>query len=644
MLTGILAERKIPFEERPLFAEYGGFGSSLHVSLPPGGTPSFILAVPLSFSDDDRRDFPYAVEVALAFIDKAREGAFSEDALSEGAPKTDMLVAFLADEWSALPQQTPNTGLRDLYSRLEVPEGTALIYLDMYGEAGELVIHHGARKDLAPLNLLQPLAQICDTRGIPYSLAIGSNELYKLALADGPPALEFALSRELPTLYLRGKLSRDGNAPGFPTPHAELAATLLDYAASLDMGAENPDYHYLLLRFGGRTVFIPEDVTVLFFLVVAALFFLAALVYSVVFRFRLLIQWKIFLKRSWILFLLYVLLILSLKGAAAFSKPGLGDTGAWLLYGAVAAEILLGVAIFGLFSPLVDLVYIPRRANFYGNASVILAALGILLSALFDITFIPIFVWAFVFTFLGACVKKPPLVWLCGVLTLLLAFSSLRTIVHAGNRRLASLILSGNTPFILYTALITLPFFIIIKRGILLMSVKRALLKQIIPRLLFLAAAAIIFGISAFFVTRNPVRQPELRTIDDTAGDYLRMDVRDRILLERRTLEITLEAPESPLRFNLYLDGTEGDETPVIYAAPMPFRYIDDDSSPNRNSIEFILGEGPPNPFTTGIVLPLDFTGFLRAEAQYWETAPGSGDADYQLRIIRRYPIGFTGP
>jgi hypothetical protein len=185
-----------------------------------------------------------------------------------------------------------------------------------------------------------------------------------------------------------------------------------------------------------------------------------------------------------------------------------------------------------------------------------------------------------------------------------------------------------------------LPLFLILKRGSLLTKAyaanttgrrmrrlpKRKLAELLIPRFLFFAAAAVMLWVSAFYLTRNPVRPPELRTIDDTAGDYLKMAVRDRILLERRTLDITLEATGSPLRFNLYLDG----ENTLIYAAPMPFRYSGD-------SIEFILGEGPPNPFTTEIVLPLDFTGFLRAEALY----PAAGADGYRLRVIRRYPIGF---
>ncbi|GHT85065.1 hypothetical protein FACS1894137_08880 [Spirochaetia bacterium] len=663
LLKGILSERKIPFEERPLFAEYGGFGSSIHVVLPgPASTGTFILAVPLSFSEDDRRPLPYAFEAALAFIDTARENAPSEGG-------TDMLVAFLADEWSDFPKgnrKDPHLGLEDLYSRLEVPETSALLYLDRYDPRGELLIHHGARKALAPLNILKTLGQLCDTRGIPYALAVGSNELYKLSLADGPSPLEFALSRGLPALYLSGPAAAGDSAGAAPegAPDAAPASLLLEYAASLDIGAENPDYHYLIFQFAGRTVFVQEYTTVLFFLILSSLGLLAALVYSVVFRFRLIIQWRGFLKRSWILLLQYALLILSLRvGGIALQvmtgSAGLGELwngSAGLLYGTAAAQILFGLALFTLLSPAMDLIYVPWQANFYGNASIILGALTLPLAAAFDISFIPIFIWAFVFIFLAASVRKPPLVWLCCFLTLFLGLSSLRTLIHTGNRKLAFLILSNYTPVVLYIALIALPLFFILKRGTLLAKAyaantsgrrmrrlnKRKVAELLIPRFLFFASAAVILWVSGYYYTRNPIRRPELQTIDDTetGKGYISMTIRDRILLGRRTVDISLEAPETPLRFKLYLEGAEEapNERPRIYSAPMPFRYIEDPFSPNRDSIEFILGEGPPNPFTTEIVLPVDFTGFLRAEALY------IAGEDYQLVIRRRYPIGSPLP
>jgi hypothetical protein len=520
----------------------------------------------------------------------------------------------------------------------------------MYGEVAELVIHHGARRELAPLNLLRPLGRLCDARSIPHSLGVGSNELYKLGLAEGPSALEFALTRELPALYLTGPGGGEGGI-------AALDTLLFEYAASVDLGAENPDYHYLLFQFAGKIFFVPEYTTTILFLAVAALLFLALLIYSVVFRNRLAVQWQVFFKRSWILALFYLLLILCLKGSALLFQLLTGSgrgaegfaVGTALFYGTTAAQLLFGAALFVLISPAGDLIYIPRKANFYGSASVILVSLEILLAAFFDITFIPIFLWALAFTFLAACIKKPSLIWLCSFLAFLLGLSTLFTIVRGGNRRLGALILSGNTAVILYIALISLPFFTTIKRGNLLRwggaknrnpgrFIPLKALKQRIPGISFLAFAALMLGISAFHFTRYPIGETALRTIDDTAGgtNYLGVDVKDRILLERRTLTITLEAPVPPLLFSLYLEASAADEIPVIYSAPMPFRYIEDDNSPNRNSIEFILGEEPPNPFTTEIVLPLNFTGFLRAEALCPEP-PGAGE---RLRIIHRYPIG----
>jgi hypothetical protein len=263
------------------------------------------------------------------------------------------------------------------------------------------------------------------------------------------------------------------------------------------------------------------------------------------------------------------------------------------------------------------------------------------------------FIWAFVFTFLAACIRKPLLIWICAVLAFFQGGAALLTLIRTGNRQLGLLIFSGNTAFIFYIALALLPFFITLKRGALLQARKtgeqkspgdlfrqltnpRALLTLIAPRLvLFVSTAAL--GMGLCFFARNPIAPLGRSSVVDEpeSADILALDVLDRVFLERRTLNITLKAPGDPLQFNLGLDGVEGSEIPVIYSAPMPFRYIENAGFPGRSSVEFILGEGPPNPFATEIVLPIDFAGFLSAEALYAE-----GRDDYQLRIIRRYPIG----
>jgi hypothetical protein len=648
LVSNILGERNIPFETRPLFAGFGGFGSSLHVLLPasPGEKKPgyFILALPLSFAGDDGRELPYAFETALDFIGLVRD---------EGLPM-DAMVAFLGDEWPAIPgdQNAPHLGLMDLYSRLELPENAAMIYLDLYGGPEKFVIHHGARRTLAPLHILRPLARLWEGQKIPYTLAIHANELYKLGLADGPSALELALSRELPALYLTGDAAPAGGI-------RNLGALLFDYARSAEPGMESPDHHYLIFQAPGRFFFVSEYAATLLFLAVAALFLFAALIYSVVLRSRLILQWKVFIKRSWILLLYWLMLVAALKGAAlifrgmAGTDPALLGESSLLFYAVAISQLLAGVSLFIVFSFLGDLIYVPQRPSFYGNSAIILVALEALLSTYIDITFMPIFVWAFLFTFLAACIRKPLLVWACALLAFFQGTAALLTLIRSGNKGLGFLIFSGNTVFILYTALVCLPFFITIKRGALLLGRRaeeqqfpgellkqlrdpRALLRRLAPRLVLFASATAL-GMGIYFFARNPAAPAGQTRVVDENGDLLAMEALDHIFLERRILNITLKAPEDPIRFRLFLEGLPGGEAPLIYSAPMPFRYLEDPLSPGRSSVEFILGEGPPNPFATEIVLPIDFAGMLRAEALYL-----GGENDSRRRIIRRYPVGQT--
>jgi hypothetical protein len=227
----------------------------------------------------------------------------------------------------------------------------------------------------------------------------------------------------------------------------------------------------------------------------------------------------------------------------------------------------------------------------------------------------------------------------------------LHALVRTGSRELGFLIFSGDTVFILYIALVSLPFFITLKRGALLFARRSgeqispgellrqltnpgSLVKRLAPRLaLFVSVTAL--GTGLCFMARSPEAPAAQRTLaeESEGGELLDLEALDRVFLERRILNITLRAPGNPLRFNLFLEGLPGGEAPLIYSAPMPFRYLEEPDSPDRSSVEFVLGEGPPNPFVTEIVLPKDFAGLLRAEAVYVEG--GS-----RRRIIRRHPVG----
>ena len=138
----VLNERAVPFEERSLFEDYGGFGSSVHVYISRSGGEgqpetdggTFVLAVPLE------RD--YAADTALAFIDACiRRGS-----------AVDTLVAFLGDEYNRLPPDIPGIsrkGLRDLLSLPDMPENWVLCCLDMEEAPERILILHGTR-DYSP--------------------------------------------------------------------------------------------------------------------------------------------------------------------------------------------------------------------------------------------------------------------------------------------------------------------------------------------------------------------------------------------------------------------------------------------------------------------------------------------------------------
>jgi hypothetical protein len=316
------------------------------------------------------------------------------------------------------------------------------------------------------------------------------------------------------------------------------------------------------------------------------------------------------------------------------------------LSGAVAVQITLGVALFSACSPLLNLFKVNQRTIFYGNAAVILVALGILLAALMDITFIPIFIWALFFVLLAAIVRSPPLILLCAAFSSFHALNALWTIYRSRSPRLPDLILSGNLMMILYMAVVVMPFFILIKRAEAMGNIDPIPWKKMmIPRLVFLGAALIaVIGCSVVLPNAAGSR-PEWRVIDGARGEeLLEIQVADQVLLERRILEISLKAPEDPARFEIYLESSDktAPGIPMIYAAPMPFRYVED-SEPQvhgdsgREAVEFVLGDNPGNPFNTEILLPVNFSGYLRAQAVYAE------DHDTVLKIIKRVPVGAAG-
>jgi hypothetical protein len=676
----MLKERQIPFEERALFADYGGFGSSVHVVLPRSphsetkAVETLVLGIPLSTYEAGAYpgvgDLPFGVELGLAFIEYIR---------THGSALT-IRVAFLGDEWSQLPGYQRNVshlGLEDLYTTVDTPEQTLLVYLDMDKAPQSLVIHHGGGEHIAALTVLESLVHLWDSQHIPYSLAVSFNELYRLNLVEGPQVMIRTLQRDMHALYITGSSARKAILPfgarsapqeDYPFLSKEhLAAVLAAYANSLHLVTGNLDYHYIIIQCLGNYFFIPEGLTVFLFMLVMGAFFFLFLVYSLLYRNRVLVQWRIFIRSCWIPFVFLAFLVIALETAGAvisliakhYNLPlSLAD------YGRAGFKLVLALLFLSVLFPLLDFLNIPKKANLYGNTAVILVTLGVFIAAGLNITFIPAFIWVLLFTLLGAVITIPVLVYLCALITplwalglLLILFQSTQGNLPFVSGKLAALFLAENPVISLYLAIITLPFMLILERGTALLERQRQktkvslFLRRLMPSLTLIIAT---LGALVFYTRQLGMRLPPApvrRTIMKTAWDEEAaakeeraasiLKVRSTTLpfLERQTLRITLEAQGTPRCFVLYLEPEAG-TLPVIYAAAMPFEL-----NYEKNAIFFILGEGPPNPFTTEIVLPRDFSGMLRVEALYnaWDPVidtlpPPEGD-DYVLRVIKRVPF-----
>jgi hypothetical protein len=627
-LLRVLTERQIPFEERPLFTHYGAFGSSVHITLPPTQwteqSPGiFVLAIPLIGSEtgkglDASEDLlPFSFETALAFVETIR---------TQGSP-LHIQVAFLGDEGSQVPEELRNTshaGLAELCATLENPENTVLWYLDMPTAPEKLLIHHGAARTITALNVLQPIG---DFHNIPYSFAVPYNGLYLSGLVHGPEVLR--LARGINALYLTGSGTGQVQAEA-------LGEALVAYTAGLRITTENLDYHYSIFDFRGKYVFISELLTVLALLLIAAVCLLAFLSYSALHHRILVIHWRIFFHRSWVLLVFLGILVLTLELARFLMlvfPPIEGD------FYQVLFQLVIALLLFYLLAPLVDTIRISGKTHFYGNAAIILITLGTLIAACINITFIPLFIGALLFTFLGSALPIPVLVYCCVLLPFLHGLYSVLPIVAAGGRQLAGIILSRDTLVSLYIAVILLPFILIIKRGTALLLGRKPrspLFRRILLPLVLLIAALGGFVFYVWDVSAVPRAGPVRRTIIENP-EILSIKSRVSTFLERRSITISIAARGSPVRFDMYLDTDEGEAQPV-YSAPMPFEL-------RQDSVAFILGEGPPNPFTTEIVLPLEFSGSLRVEALYaaWDptvdTLPPPDSEDYVLQVIRRMPI-----
>jgi len=615
----------VSLEERPLLADFGNFSSSLLARRQdvPGTNReqgTFVFAVPL--------DAEFAVDTALSL----------SRLLNEKDSGVNVLVAFLGGEKIKLPEDlfaysntnmrtTSYSGLRDLLTLTDLPENWVLCYFDAAQAPESLVLRHGGRGYLAPLDIIKQLPVLFSSFNIPWSFTIRFNSIYKMGLVEGPEALSIAWREEVNSFVLSG--GRTGNGETI-TPDV-LSELMLNYAASLNFPILSPDRHYSFISLpNGRFFFATEGLTAAVLLSIMAIFLFFYLLYSARNNAILVYHFRLFIKNFWFFLIPLPLLVICIKVSAllfslflkAFKAPFASAN-----YAGFVLSLILAVFVFFLPFPVLNRLHFPQKARFYGFAAVIFCVLGILSAALLDFAFVPFFIWSFVFISTGATVVNSILIFILALLAPTFSVFALFNTFETGSTRLAELFIFSpwqakeGLIVTIQIALLILPVLFLILRGIILFqrsfAINIKINKKIRLIVLSVLAATFILAMTVhilIFKLKNPDEKRTVTEIFETEENDSKLSllIDDVVFQDSRIVTMNLTARGNPVRFDVSLESIADRILLPVYSAPVPFQRADD-----GKTITFALGEEPDNPFTMEIVLPLDFEGFLKATAIY---------------------------
>jgi len=621
---------RVLLEERPLLADFGSFSSSLlfrsqNTQAANRAQGTFVFAVPL--------DADFAVDTALSLT----------SLLKETDSVVNIIVAFLGGEKNKLPDDllaSANTnmkiishsGLRDILTLTDLPENWALCYFDAVEAPRSLIIRHGERGYLAPLDIIKPLPALFGSFNIPWSFTIRFNSLYKLGLVEGPETLAVTWEEEVNSFVLSG--SKTGNGETL-TPD-NIAKLVINYAASLNFPILSPDRHYSFLPLpNGRFFFATEGFTAVVLLSIIVIILFLYLLYSARNNAILVYHFRLFLKYFWFFLIPLPLLIISMRVSSSaysmiFNAMAFNAHNAPLAatnYAGLALSLILAIVVFLFPLPVLSRLKFPQRARFFGFATVIFAAFAILQAACLDFAYVPFFIWAFIFISLGAIVSNYILVFILALLAPVLANFAILNILQTGSARLAELFIFSPWQAIegwivaIQLAMLILPVLLLFIRGIILFQKSSSKIKMPNKKtrhiVLLILAATLVFAMVIqilVFKYKNPIEKRSISEIIETEEDnsVLTLLIDDVVFQDSRILTMSLAASGDPVRFGVSLESMDEKTLLPVYSAPVPFEKADD-----GRVIYFILGEGPLNPFEMEIVLPLDFEGFLKATAIY---------------------------
>lgn len=641
-----LRELEVPFTERPLAASTGGFGSALFAEFPAAarsdnrsGFDTLVFAVPLSTSPREAgAPLDYGVAVALALAGR----------LDRSNPPLRVAVAFLADEKTELPADLRgrvNSGLRDLAeSYAYEAEKIAFVYVDLPDAAVRPELSHGSAGRLAPRNLVSSLIGSFSENGMLLPLSNPYNELYRLNLVAGPEELRILRDRGIPGVLIAQNRRMQRYGQNEEPPSADLAADAIVKTISRLAGAtaEN-DERYSVIAFGPAFRILPEGPTVAVFVSTMAFFLLSFLIYSLTHRYLMVARLKVFMRSLWVVLVFLAIMYLCVRAAGlalSFVLSTAKATAADNPYGAAAVKLLLLFSFYYAVSPILSLKIFPRRAHFYGSAAVVCLAIGVLIAAALDFTFVPVFIWTFALAFFSTAMRSPTAAAIPAFLAPIQFAGAAAAAAGSGDPDTAFAVLNAAPSTELYFAFLVLPFPFLFRRLSILARAKtlrrarfrapsRGYRRYTRPIML---AGALVAAAAFARDTAQAARERPLPTRGATAdAKKFRLGAQESTFLDRRIAKLEFRAEGRPIRFDLTLTA---DAQITVYDSPVPFVLSHD-----GKSAVFALGERPPNPLELEITLPYALSAEFEARAVFYQ-APEDSALTYRAAL----PVGPVGP
>lgn len=585
---------KLNYQLRPLLYAYGGFGTSIQVDI--AGTNqadndiSLLIAVPL-YSET-------ALGTALAL-------------LSHGvtqSPARAFRVAFLADETEG------HRGLLDQLDQFNDPESVVILYVDFAPTQGPLYLYQGSAGHISPRQLLEQSLTAGKKLDLPIEIAQPYNELFRFGWVKAPEALQMIQDRGYPALYYSNSIPQQASEQikHLETEQYEqkLAYFLENLIANVPRDPALFDNHYSLIAFNKNYTLIDEKTTLLLILGSIFSIILFFSLYSILFRRKIIQHWLVFLRRSWVILIYFILLVASLYVSRLCIVLWLFKHGSTAQFpqGMALVFLVLWLSLFSVASPVTKKIVIPKRSSFYGHSAVVVLVLGLLTSIAMDISLIPVFIWALLWVFIGSFVHS----FAISLFSTILAPAQVLVLFLIGmmqGREIDSLLVyPSNIKNSLLFAFLVLPFVLLWKRTTLL-RIQKSKNKDKAQTLHFgryVFASALILAI----FTMEPL-QEEKQPAGNTIKPIFTGTLSQSEFLHQRSVAVTITAQTPIEGYEISLESPLSGETVQLIDSTIPFE------NNGVHTITSRLVGHPDNPFYFELLLPKNQSLTLRITGRY---------------------------